>query len=530
MPRPLFLLLAAIVPLLLYARTVTFDFVRADDLDLIAGNQAFLSDLSNVPRAFTRSYFEVEGDLIQQKTYYRPVAIASFMLDAARGGVDPSTYHLTNIVLHALVTCLILVMAVTWGARPVAALAGGLLFAVHPVNAQAVAWIAGRNDLLMAVFGLLSLLTWSTASAGTAAAHVICFGLAVFSKETGLLFIAIALLYHMLIARAPLTRAQTIALGLDAVIVAVWAVLRSRALAGMPPELSADTFQIVATNAPQLLVHLRKILIPWPLNVAPGVQDLDLLLAAVVLVLLGVLATRYLANRLTAFVATWVLLFLVPTLTVAGLPAYEHRAYVPLIGVVIVLALAHPIARNPGGRTRTSDRSRWALRVGTRELSAALAVLTVFAGLTYQRLDVFRNPFTYWTDAARDPQFGPIAHVNLGQLYEAEGRPAEARREYARALERDPNTPKAHNNLGVVFMKIDEPARALQHFEEETRRHPWNADAWFNLGLFEEMRGDVAAARRHYERAIAENPAYSPAYEKLGLTPERQPRARSSRQ
>jgi tetratricopeptide (TPR) repeat protein len=134
---------------------------------------------------------------------------------------------------------------------------------------------------------------------------------------------------------------------------------------------------------------------------------------------------------------------------------------------------------------------------------------------------VFHDAFAYWTDAAKDPQFGPIANVNLGQLYEGEGRLADARREYLRALERNPDTPKAHNDLGVVLMKLEEPELALTHFREEARRHPWNADAWYNLGLFEEIRGDSAAARRYYERAIAENRAFLPAYEKLGLTPRR---------
>jgi tetratricopeptide (TPR) repeat protein len=378
-----------------------------------------------------------------------------------------------------------------------------LVFAAHPVNVQAVAWIAGRNDLLLAAFGLLSLLFWSAIGSTTwaVAAHAVAFALAVFSKEIGFLFLPVALLYQGLLAHAPLTRGHKAAVALDVVVIATWALLRAQALAGMPSELSWNTLTVVAGNAPQLLMHLRKVLFPVGLNVAPGIQDRDLLLAAVALVVLGIAASRYLNRALTAFAAASVLLLLLPTLTVAGLPAYEHRVYVPLIGVALAIAIA--CARPSRGLRALS----WGL------IGAVIAVLAV---LTYMRQEVFRNPFTYWTDAARDPTFGPLAHVNLGQLHEGEGRLAEARREYLRALERDPATPKAHNNLGVVLMKLDEPDLALRHFEEETRRHPWNADAWFNLGLFEEIRGNEAAARRHYERAIEENPAFLPAYEKLG--------------
>jgi hypothetical protein len=500
MQRPLFFVLAALVPLLLHARTVTFDFVRADDLDLVAGNQAFLSDLSNAPRAFTRSYFEVEGDLVQQKTYYRPAAIVSFMLDAARAGVDPSAYHLTNIVLHAAVTCLVLLLAQTWGAPPLAALLAALVFAVHPVNTQAVGWIAGRNDLLLAAFGLLSLVAWTR---GAPVLHAIAFALAVFSKETGFAFLVPALLHQALVVRAPLSRPQKVMLGIDAAIVVAWAVLRSRALAGMPSELTMDTVRVMATNAPQILAHVRKMIVPIALNVAPGVQDRDLLLAAGALIAAGIAASRFLTGATTKLAAGWALVFLVPTLTVAGLPAYEHRAYVPLTGIVVAFAIAR----------RQLPTTRWVL--------TAAVVICVLALTTFRRQDVFRNAFTYWTDAARDPVFGPLANVNLGQLHEAEGRLGEARREYLRALERNPATPKAHNNLGVVLMKLNEPDLAFEQFQAETRQHPRNADAWFNLGLFEELRGNEPAAREHYERAINENPAFTPAYEKLGLPPPR---------
>jgi tetratricopeptide (TPR) repeat protein len=197
----------------------------------------------------------------------------------------------------------------------------------------------------------------------------------------------------------------------------------------------------------------------------------------------------------------WVLAFLLPTLLVPGLPAYEHRVYLPLIGVAVA----------------TATMARGTPRVATG--AAVAALLVAFTAVTLQRQEAFRDPFAFWTDAARDPRFGAVAHVNLGQLHEAAGRPADARREYLRALERDPATPKAHNNLGVVLMQLEQPELAVRHFQEETARHPWNADAWFNLGLWAEMRGDASAARGYYERAIRENPAYRPAYEKLGRMP-----------
>ncbi len=545
-PSPSLLLIVSAVPLLLYARTIGFDFVHADDADLIAANQTFLSDLRNVPRAFTRSYFEVEGEFAQQKTYYRPVAIVSFMLDTARGGLNPRAYRVTNVVLHAAATCLLFALAMTWGAPPWAGLAAALVFAVHPVNVQAVAWIAGRNDLLVAVFGLISLMTFAALKGCAtktgvgqpfrAAGHILAFALALFSKEIGLFVPVIAVLHQWLVRRERLTRLQQVALGCDGVIVIVWAVLRARALAGMPPEVSIHVLGVALANAPQLLVHAGKMLAPMRLNVAPGVDSAGIFAGAVAVLLFAWVSRRWLPRGVAIVAVCWVLMSLLPTLLVPALPVYEHRAYVPLIGVLIALAAGLAGRKGPpwnvplqnlAGRrgppyTVPLQKPGGVGRPFTgRQIVgvSVVSIVAILATLTWQRQGVFRDAFTYWTDGTRDAQFGPIAHVNLGQLHESAGRPADARREYLRALERDPNTPKAHNNLGVVLMTLNEPELAVVHFKEETARHPWNADAWFNLGLWTEMRGDAAAARRYYERAVVANPAYAPAYQKLGRTP-----------
>ena len=513
-------LLAGALALLVHARTIQFDFVRADDIDLIVGNQAFLADFRNLPRAFTRSYFEVEGELTSEKTYYRPVAIASFMTDAALGGASPRPYHATNVVLHAAAACLLLALALSWGAPPWAALSAALVFAVHPLNVQTVAWVAGRNDLLLAVFGLVSLLAFaalkgcatfsesrrlrvSAAQPVRAAGHVIAFGLALFSKETGIVLPLLAIVHQRIVLRRRLSRLQWIALAGDAALVVAWASLRARALSGMPSEFSTETLRVVIANLPQLLVHAGKILVPVRLNVSPGVDTPGVVIGMLATVAFVALAWR-IPRGVALLAACWALAFLLPTLVVPGLPVYEHRAYLPVIGVLVCLAVALA-----GRSARPSSVARW----------VAVFVIAILSTVTYQRQAVFRDAFTYWTDGTRDAQFGPIAHVNLGQLHENEGRHSDARREYLRALNRDPNTPKAHNNLGVVLMALNEPELAAAHFKEEAARHPWNADAWFNLGLWNEMRGDLREARRLYQRAVVENPSYAPAYEKLGRPP-----------
>jgi protein O-mannosyl-transferase len=512
MRRPFFLALVCVVPLAVYARTATFDYVNADDVDLIVGNQTFLRDFSNMPETFRRSYFATESERGDLKTYYRPIAIASFMIDAQRGGATPAPYHTTNILLHAAGVLLLYVLLVCLGASDAAATAGSLIFAVHPLNTQAVSWIAGRNELLFGAFTLtamIALIRWmQTRRVWWLAVHVCAFALALFSKETAVLIPVIATLYAVLWrhgtrqshsqTRRAWTATAMLIVGYG-MVGAIWFTLREQALSGAPATAVAVTE--AAANTPQLLVHLGKLLAPIQLNVMPGI-DRSALLLGVLGVLVCVAAARYVPGRVWLFCAAWILLFILPTLFVPDLPVYEHRMYVPMMGAAIAVSqlLTRPAT------------SRVALVV-------CVALVVAFALQTLWHSSVFRNPFTYWENGTRSTQFAPIAHVNLGQLYEQGGNLARARDEYGRALTLNPDTPKAHNNLGVVAMRLQDPARAVEHFREETRRHPQNADAWFNLGLWAEMQGDAAQARRYYQQAIAVNRAYLPAYEKLGIKP-----------
>jgi protein O-mannosyl-transferase len=543
----------AALAILLYARTSTFGFVRADDTDLIAGNQTFLSAAANIPRAFTRSYFETESELTEQKTYYRPLTIVSFMVDAWRGGDQPRPYHTSNVVLHALATGLLVLLSTAWGASRNSAAAAGVLFAVHPLNVQAVAWIAGRNDLLLAVFALIALMTWSQAdvrwlslstsprrastgprrslrgSSGgegerpaalqdkakrtdtsvTAASdtdgnnlagviHIIAFACALFAKETGVFVPLISVLHQRLVRGARLNRIHWIMLALDAVVAVVWLVLRTQALAeGEPNRSFYQSLTVLIDNTPQVLVQIGKVLFPFRLNVSPGVDVIGLVVGALAAVALTAFAVKRIPPRDALLGAGWVLLFLAPTLLVPGLPAYEHRMYVPLAGLLVAASRA----QIPPTRVSTA--------------AIFLAVVVTFAWMSWSRQEVFRSPFTYWQDATRDARYASIAHVNLGQLHDEARHPGEARLHFQLALDIDPNTPKAHNNLGVVLMQLGQPDAARRQFVLETQRHPDNADAWFNLGLWAELRGQNEMAADYWRRAVAVNRYYLAAYEKL---------------
>ena len=495
----------ALVPLLLFGRSVGFDYVRADDVDLIAGNQTFLADLANAPRVFTRSYFEVDGELSDLETYYRPLVVLSFMLDAQVGGGDPAVYHLTNVALHAAVVLLLFGLALRLGAARTPAFVGALLFAVHPLTVQAVCWVVGRNDILLALFALVSLIGLDAALRGGrwgAPLHVTAFALALFTKETGLVLLpACGLLVWRWYGRPHLFRERWRLIAADLAVVALWTVARQLALAGGAGRATpGEQLTVAAANLPQLLVYFGKAVFPVGLNVMPSVDPAGLTLGVVAL---GILAWLFRAlpggRRVT--VLTWFVLFLLPPLVVPELPAYEHRAYVPLVG--LALGLSQLPALSGAGWARHRPRQ------------LALAVAVVFCVLASRHAAVFSDALAHWASATRNTAYAPIAHVNVGRILEERGDLGRAATAYRAALAIDPVTPKANNNLGVVMMAQGRDALALPYFEREIEVNPGNPEAHFNLGLHHKVTGRPADGVVHWERAIELNPYFLPAYEQL---------------
>jgi protein O-mannosyl-transferase len=531
-------------PLLLYLRVATFGYVQADDTDLIRDNQAFLRDLGRLPEAFTRSYFEVEGQPSARKTYYRPLVTLSFMLDSQAGGAEPAGYHLTNLGIHVAAVLLLFLFLRRLGTGAVPAFLLALAFAVHPANTQTVCWIPGRNDSLMAAFAIASLIGlvgWLRAGGGWALAlHLVGFAAALFTKESALallpLFVLVAALRlpghegDRLRAHRPPSRhghdgrqrrqrhrghqpdrahegtlprylrSRAVPGGWAAILVG-WYWLRRAALAGGEDGLGVREYATAfVRNAPDLLLYLGKIVLPVNLNVMPGLTPAGAVLGVVSLAALAWLFARYLEPRMRLLIAAWFLLFLAPALLVPGLPAYEHRLYFPLAGVIVGLS-----------------QTRLWVGAGRREVwaAAAVAVLVLFAGLATAHAGVFRDRYAYWSNATQGTPYAALAHVNLGQLYEADGDVARAGEQYRQALLKDPLVPGANNNLGVLLARAGDVDEAAVHFALEIERHPANADAHYNLGLAHRLAGRMDEAVPAWERTIAVDPYHLGAYRAL---------------
>jgi hypothetical protein len=166
---------------LVYAKSLAFDFTSMDEQWMIVKDADFLSKWKNIKVTFQQPTAEV---------YYRPLFMISLITDFHLAKLSPFIYHFTNLCLHLFCVALLYQFLVLIKADKKAALLFSVLFSVHPVLLHAVAWIPGRNDLMLGVFTLLAfiyLLKYlSELKAKFLILHLLFFICALFTKENAI--------------------------------------------------------------------------------------------------------------------------------------------------------------------------------------------------------------------------------------------------------------------------------------------------------------------------------------------------------
>jgi tetratricopeptide (TPR) repeat protein len=514
--------LPALVALAAYANALGNGFVWDDPIILDRQLVVFdsLRDVLLTPR-----------DIPQfSPDYYRPLTVASYLFDLWWGGGGPFAFHFSLVVAHAACASLVALLATQLlGDRAPArlgALAAGVLFAVHPVHTESVAWAAGRSDVLATLFVLAALVVHGAAaaswrrSAATGGLALLSLG----AKEVG------AALYPLLVVRAivvdsasspakgnrhPARRGDGAALGLlrdyagFAAAFVLYLALRTASLGavvGQQPGEAAPT-----ASLPSLFwataAYLRELVWPFPLNAFIDVVPRDALSVVVFVAYLAAVVAALRSRRSVGgtplFAVLWIAVTLLPSLAIVWkipeVPMAERYLYLPSVGLCLLLAslVAHAVATR--GRLVVAP-------------VAALAVAAFAA--TVARNPVWHDDVALWEDTVQKASVSGMAWRSLGTAYQQRGRADEAGSAFERALTLR-NSPRGlqviHNNLGTLAMTRGEYAAALRSYEQALQANPNAADTLYNVGLARFFAGGqtataAAAAIPLYRRAQALSP------------------------
>lgn len=421
-------------------------------------------------------------------TRTRPLTYLTFWINYQIDTQNPVGYHAFNLVLHLLAAWLAFDSLKRLVSENVAFVAA-LIFAIHPIQTEAVSYIFARSTLLMTVFCLLSFRDWLRGFHWRA---TLWFAVALLAKEECVAFPLFLFLLHLSISRN-VRELKAIAVMVGLALLAGARVLFAVAAtpgAGAGSRAGISAIQYLGTQGGVILRYLRFLIVPYGFSVDPDIPLEPKWWAWLIVIAAAAIAARWFSRARAGFwfVAGLVLLLPSSSILAAADLAVDRRMYLPLLAFATCAALL------------LAPTNRYGLA----------AIMTVLLVLSIVRTQVWRGEESLWTEAVeRAPKKirpriqlaralppdraiavleaarnlapnDPSVATELGRIYLDSGAPAKALAEFGRALALLPNNPRALSNRGVALMMLQQPEAARQDFVRALSLDPCQPEARLN--------------------------------------------------
>ena len=544
--RPFILLLIPVVGIWAYHNSFAVPFLLDDEPSIL--NNPGIRHLWPIWAALSPSAASAVGG--------RPVVNLSLAINYALGGTVVWGYHAINLAIHVLAaltlfgvvrrTLLRPGMSERFGASAECiALAAAVLWTVHPLQTEAVTYISQRCETLMGLFYLLTLYGFirgvegsglagasPSRSLGWFALSVAACFLGMASKEVMVTAPLTVLLYDRTFVSGSFRKAWSRHWRLYLGLAGSWLLL-GYLMAGLHNRsvgygLGITWWGYALAECRAVVLYLRLALWPRPLIFDYGYYVLTENPAAVVpyALILAALAAAVLfglkRQPAIGFIGTWFFVILAPTSSVVpilGSPTAEHRMYLPLAAVVMVVV----VGAVAFGRRVFNERQGVVLGCAAGGFAVVL-----FTFLTIQRNRDYHSALSIWQDTVEKCPNNFRAHGNLGVALARAGRMQEAIGHYQQALQIMPEYADAHNDLGAALLQQGGFQEARQHCLQALRLKPDDAQAQYNLAEALVGLGRVPEAIDHYQQALRIEPDFAAAHNNLGIALARMGRLREA--
>ena len=446
----------------------------------------------------------------------RPVLMFSYWVNTRISLDDTSSYHVFNVIIHALAGVFIFLVIrrlLKWAgaeerSRAPWAAFGALLFLLHPFQAESVAYISGRSDALCGMFAGASFAAFlcrrsSAISWAGVLPVVLLFGAAVLTKEQAVVLPALFVLTDLWwnpdsplrAVRANWKLYAVLALGAAGAVALFWNLIAGFGTGGSAGFSMKDLtwYQYLFTEFRAVFAYVFNFLLPvnlsvdWDFPFSHTILEHGAIFGLAALLALAAAAWRYRRTFPLAGYGYFVFLVLLsPTSSVLPIkdPIADRRMYLPMLGLILI---AIDLLRR--------------LKVERKVLAMGAAALLVAAALaTHARAEVWSSPITLWQDTARQSPNKFRAHFHLAYAYQEEGRNDLAVAEFQKTAELSPPTADLLLDWGLAYDGLNQPEKALEKFRQAAAVQP-SAHVYTQIGYIYAKRSAWREAMEAFDTA-----------------------------
>ena len=456
---------------------------------------------------------------------YLPLTILSYALEYHFFGLDPSVYHTTNLILHLLNCLLVFWVIFKLGSSVTVSLVTAVLFGIHPLHVESVAWVSERKDVLSTVFFLAAVISYLSYQKSRAmtyySASLACLALSLLAKA-----MAITLPFVLLLCdyynnrkfdRNVLT--EKIPFFMIAALFGAIAIFAQHSYGGVRQGQSSNVLYNMVIAGYGLIFYVIKTALPVKLSclypypagaLLPYRFYIGAALAAVFMAAVIVYGRH---SRKVIFGSLFFLITLLPVLQLVPIGqamAADRYTYIPSIGLFYLTGEAFVwLYRKKGSYERV---------VKTVLPIAGISMVILLSFLTWNRCQVWKDGITLWSDVLKNYPDEPVAYSNRGLALYKKGTYHQALTDFSQALKISPRFVDARNNRGIVYKQLKDYKRALADYTESLQINPRYVKAYSNRGLVYHHMREYEKALVDFNQALAIDPQFAIAYYNRGNT------------
>jgi hypothetical protein len=463
---PIVLCLLAAAVTLIYANSLSADFVYDD--------YAFIYNNHEIRTLTPLSKFLLSAETFSEPVtnhIFRPLASFSFALNYAANGLNPAAYRIVNVFFHVLNAFLVFLVLRKIGFADPPSLAGALVFAVHPIHTEAVAWISGRGNVLFLFFFLLAYLLYAAVDEVSKrssrllllAAAVAAYVFSLLAKEMALPLPALLFGHDLYVRRARDIKNRMKLYVPFILVAAAYVVLRAHVL-GTVEQVEFHGGSAYVTFLAMLravVIYLKLLFVPVNMSLSRHFEPLHSLLDPRVLsglcifvLLIAAVFALYRRHSMMSFAIFWFAVTMAPVSNVIPVNAIvaDRFLYGPSIAFCIVAAAGARAIENWAGPRKSLAES------------GLMMVLCLLMLLTVGRNNDWKHPILLWKKTAQSSPTSYVAFNNLAVEYMKAGRISDAVEALEKSLALREDLPETHLNLARCYGRLGRIEEAGVHY------------------------------------------------------------------